>query len=144
MYSLGELKKQNQEIDDLIAVLRVLIKEENLINNPLVCNMVSQFNEKVWMHLVFEEKSIYAELALHPNPEIKNIAEEFHNSAREIKKEFSAYMKLWCLVSGAERHHQAFFEQSSDIMNKIKQRVTYEAEKVFPLIEDSETTYVKV
>ncbi|HED35880.1 MAG TPA: hemerythrin domain-containing protein [Gammaproteobacteria bacterium] len=144
MYSLGELKKQNREIDDLIAVLSVLIKEESLISNPLVCDMVSQFNEKVWMHLVFEEKSIYAELTLHPDPEIKKIAEEFHNSAKEIKKEFSAYMKLWCLVSGAERHHQAFSEQSAEIMNKVKQRVTYEAEKVFPLIEESETTYVRV
>ncbi len=144
MYSLNELKKQNQEINDLIDVLRVLIKEESLINNPLVCDMVSQFNEKVWMHLVFEEKSIYAELAQHPNSEIKEIAAQFHNSAKEIKKEFSAYMKLWCLVSGAERHHQAFFEQSSYIMDKVKQRVTYEVDKVFPLIEASETTYVKV
>jgi len=144
MYSIDELKKQNHEIDDLIAVLRVLIKEESLINNPLVCNMVSQFNEKVWMHLVFEEKSIYAELTLHPSPEIKKIADIFHRSAKEIKKDFSAYMRLWCLVSGSERHHQAFFEQSCTIMDKVKQRVTYEVENIFPLIEESETTYVRV
>ncbi|VAW67173.1 hypothetical protein MNBD_GAMMA09-3038 [hydrothermal vent metagenome] len=144
MYSLNELKKQNQEINDLIDVLQILIREEALINNPVVCDLVSRFNEKVWMHLVFEDKSIYSELARHHNPDISQIAHEFHNSAKVIKKDFSAYMKLWCLVSGAERHHQAFYEQSSDIMNKVKLRVIFETEKVFPLIESSETTYVKV
>ncbi len=144
MYSLNELKKQNQEINDLIDVLKVLIKEKSLTDNPVVCDMVSRFNEKVWMHLVFEEKSIYAELAKHHNPDISKIAHDFHDSAKEVKKDFSNYMRLWCLVSGSERHHQAFYEQSSDILEKVKQRVIFETEKVFPLIESSETTYVKV
>jgi len=144
MYSLSELKKQNKDINDLIDVLEILIKEDHLMENPWVCDMVSRFNEKAWMHLVFEDKSIYSELAKHHNPDIRQIAKSFHDSAKSIKKDFANYMKLWSLVSGSERHHQAFCDQSSLILDKIRQRITYETEKVFPLIEDSETTYTRV
>jgi len=136
MYSLSELKKQNQEISDLIEVLQVLIINKKLINNPYVCDMVSRFNEKVWMHLVFEDNTIYSELAKHHNPDISEIAQRFHDSAREIKKEFSTYVKNWCKASGADHHQQAFCNNSLEILNKIKQRIEYETDKMFPLIEN--------
>lgn len=135
MYSLSELKKQNQEISDLIEVLHVLISDKKLINNPFVCDLVSRFNEKVWMHLVFEDNTIYAELAKHHNPDISEIAQNFHDSAKEIKKEFSAYVKLWCKTSGTEHNKQAFCGNSSEMLDKIKQRIEYETNKIFPLVE---------
>ncbi len=135
MYSLSELKKQNQEINDLIEVISTLIKEKKLMTNPFVCDLVTRFNEKVWMHLVFEENSIYVELAKHHNPKISEIASEFHESAREIRKDFSAYMKHWCKVSGSDHHQQAFCEETAQMLNKIKARIDYESEKMFPLVE---------
>jgi len=139
MYSLSELKKQNQEISDLIEVLQVLINDKKLIKNPFVCDLVSRFNEKVWMHLVFEDNTIYSELAKHQNPDISEIAQRFHGSAREIKKDFSAYVKRWCQASGADHHQQAFCGNSLEMLDKIKQRIEFETDKIFPLIEnDSE------
>ena len=135
MYTLSELKKQNQEINDLIDVLRVLVKEDSLINNPFVCDLVSRFNEKVWMHLVFEDNSIYSELAKNHNPDISEIANSFHESAREIRKEFTGYVKLWCKSSTTEQQRKAFCEQSTNILDKIQQRIIYETEKMFPLVE---------
>ncbi|RDH81296.1 MAG: hypothetical protein DIZ80_14425 [endosymbiont of Galathealinum brachiosum] len=135
MYSLSELKKQNQEISDLIEVLRVLFNDKKLVNNPFVCDLVSRFNEKVWMHLVFEDNTIYSELAKHHNPDISEIAKSFHDSAKEIKKEFSCYVKHWCKASGADHHQQAFCGDSSAILDKITQRIEFETDKIFPLVE---------
>jgi len=135
MYTLTELKKQNQEITDLIEVIDVLTKDKKLINNPFVCELVSRFNEKVWMHLVFEDNTIYSELAKHHNPNISDIAKQFHDNAKEIKKEFTAYVKLWCKTSGADHHHQAFCGSTSEILKKIKRRIKFETDKIFPLIE---------
>ena len=137
MYTLSELKKQNQEISDLIEVLEALLKEQKLIGNPLVCDLVSRFNEKVWMHLVFEDDSIYAELSKHHNPDISTIANQFHDSAKDIKKEFSSYVKLWCKASGADHHHQAFCEQTAEMLGKIKQRITFETQQMFPMVEST-------
>ena len=138
MYSLSELKKQNQEIGDLADVLDVLINKQNLIQNPFVCDLVCRFNEKVWMHLVFEDNSLYNELAKHHNPDISNLAESFHNSTKAIRKEFSDYVKLWCKASGADHHQQAFCEQTPKILNKVRQRIKFETEKMFPLVESDE------
>ena len=135
MYTLSELKKQNQEISDLIEVISTLIKEHKLMNNPFVCDLVTRFNEKVWMHLVFEENSIYTELAKHHNPKISEIASEFHESSRIIRKDFSAYMKQWCKASGEDHHQQAFCEQTEIMLQKIKDRIDYETNKMFPLVE---------
>jgi len=135
MYTLSELKKQNQEISDLIEVISVLINNGKLMNNPFVCDLVSRFNEKVWMHLVFEDNSLYTELAKHHNPDISEIANQFHDSAKSIKKEFAAYMKLWCKASGADHHQQAFCEQTSDMLEKVKERIAFETEQMFPLVE---------
>ena len=135
MYTLDELKKQNQDISDLIDVLEVLIEHEPLTNNSFVCELVSRFNEKVWMHLVFEENTIYSELSRHHNPDISNIANQFHTSAKQLKKHFSGYVKLWCHSATEKGDHKAFIELSAKIFNLIRDRIRVESEEIFPLVE---------
>lgn len=135
MYTLDELKRQNNEISDLIDVLSVLVNHQELYKNPFVCELVSSFNEKVWMHLVFEENTIYSELAKHHNPDISRIAETFHESARAIRKIFTGYVKLWCQTSTDDGNHEAFVKQSSKIFQLLRERVDYESSEMFPLIE---------
>ena len=84
---------------------------------------------------MFEENTIYSELARHHNPDISNIAKAFHDSAREIRKIFSHYVKLWCQTSTDAGNHEAFIDQSTKIFDLIRQRVRYESEEMFPLIE---------
>lgn len=135
MYTLDELKKQNSEISDLIDVLSALIDHQNLRGNPYVCDLVTTFNEKVWMHLVFEDNTIYSELARHHNPDISSIAKDFHNSAREIKKDFSNYVKLWCKTTNDQASKDDFTKQSGRIFQLIQNRVKFELEEMFPIIE---------
>ena len=52
MYSVGELKKQNEDISELCDLLSVLIEHRSLHNNSYVCELMARFREKVWMHLV--------------------------------------------------------------------------------------------
>lgn len=135
MYTLDELKKQNREISDLIDALSVLTEHENLRTNPFACELVSRFNEKVWMHLVFEDNTIYAELAKHHNPDISRIANQFHSSAREMKKHFARYVKLWCQTAPGNGSHAAFIAESNKIFALVRQRVKIESEEIFPLVE---------
>ena len=72
MYSVDELKKQNEDIADLCDVLSVLIEHRSLHNNRYVCELMARFREKVWMHLVFEDNTIYAELIRHNDKSISD------------------------------------------------------------------------
>jgi hemerythrin-like domain-containing protein len=132
MYTLTELKKQNKEISDLINVLSVLIEQPSLRDNPFVCELLSRFNEKVWMHLVFEENAIYSELSKHHNPDINGIARQFHDSAKLVRKNFTQYVKLWCHSSA---NQEQLITESKNIFQLIQGRISYETDEMFPLAE---------
>jgi hemerythrin-like domain-containing protein len=135
MYSLEELKQQNQDIKSLCDVLSVLIENTGLHDNPYVCELMSRFREKVWMHLVFEDNTIYAELVRHQNRSVSSIAKTFHDSARVIKKKFSGYVRRWCNPAVTDKEHEALLEESREIFKLIRERIDYENEQMFPLIE---------
>ena len=135
MYSLEELKQQNQDIKSLCDVLSVLIENTALHDNPYVCDLMSRFREKVWMHLVFEDNTIYAELVRHQNRSVSSIAKTFHDSARVIKKKFSGYVRRWCNPAVTDKEHEALLEESREIFKLIRERIDYENEQMFPLIE---------
>jgi hypothetical protein len=134
MYSLEDLKKQNQDISALCDVLSVLIEHKSLHSNPYVCELMSQFREKVWMHLVFEDNTIYAELARHHNPRISEAAREFHDSARQLRKRFSGYVKSWCVPVIDDQRHQQLIAESNAIFSMVQERIRYENDHIFPLI----------
>ena len=137
MYSLDELKQQNQEIKDLCDVLSVLIENKSLHSNPYVCELMSRFREKVWMHLVFEDNAVYAELLRHEHRSVSDAAKKYHDSARAIRKKFSGYVRRWCNPAVTNEEHAALVEESREIFGQIRERADYENEKMFPLIEET-------
>ena len=134
MYSLDELKDQNQEISDLCAVLSVLVEQKSLHNNPFVCDLMARFKEKVWLHLVFEDNTIYSALSRHDNSAVSEVARDFHDSARQIKKRFSRYVRRWCNPSVGDKDHDELVIESREIFRLIIDRVEFENQKMFPLI----------
>jgi len=136
MYSLDELKAQNQEISDLCAVLSVLVEQPSLHNNPYVCELMSRFKEKVWIHLVFEDNTIYSALSQHDDTDVSDIARDFHDSARQIKKRFSSYVRRWCNPAVGQSEHEELVTESREIFQLISDRVKFENEKMFPLVTE--------
>jgi hypothetical protein len=136
MYSLDELKKQNQDISELCEVLSVLIENKSLHNNPYVCELMSRFKEKVWMHLVFEDKTVYAELARHQDEAISEVARAFHDSGKEIRKRFSGYARHWCKPAIDDAEQDVMLEETREILRLIMDRVRYENEHMFPLVTE--------
>lgn len=134
MYSPDELKQQNEDIAALCRVLSVLVEKKALHDNPYVCELMARFKEKVWIHLVFEDNTVYAQLARHDNSDISETAREFHDSAREIRKRFSAYVKHWCKPAVSDAEHEALISESREIFRLISERIEYENAHMFPLI----------
>ena len=135
MYSLEELRLQNQEISQLCDVLTVLMEKSELHNNPFVCELMNRFKEKVWVHLVFEDNTFYASLLHTGKDETTKIAKDFHDSAKVIKHRFSGFVRHWCSLPGTSPEHDSFKNESSEIFTLIRNRITYENEQIFPLVE---------
>jgi hemerythrin-like domain-containing protein len=138
MYSLDELKEQNKEISQLCDVLSVLMEQQSLHNNPFVCELMTRFKEKVWVHLVFEDNTIYAALLHTGDEKVSNLAKAFHDSAKEIKHRFSGFVRHWCSLPGSSSEHEILSNESREIFTLIRERITYENEKIFPLVEQQQ------
>lgn len=135
MYSLDELKQQNLEISQLCEVLCILMAQQLLHDNPYVRELLTRFKEKVWVHLVFEDNTFYTALLQSDDQSVRNTVQDFHDSAKEIKHRFSAFVRHWCSSPESESEHKKLSQESSEIFNLIKNRIAYENEKIFPLVE---------
>ena len=135
MYSLDELKNQNQEISQLCDVLSVLMEQQSLHDNPFVAELMKRFKEKVWVHLVFEDNTIYAALLHTGDEKTSNVAKAFHDSAKEIKHRFSGFVRHWCSMPESNQERENLRKESSEIFGLIKDRISYENEQIFPLVE---------
>lgn len=138
MYSLDELRKQNLEISQLCDVLSILMEQPSLHDNPFVCELMKRFKEKVWVHLVFEDNTIYAALLHTGDENISNIAKAFHDSAKEIKHRFSGFVRHECSASDSAEQHEAFSKENSEIFSMIRERINYENQHIFPLVEQQQ------
>ena len=134
MYTLEELEQQNRDIANLCQVLLVLVQEPELRGNPYVCDLVSRFYDKVWMHLMFEDKSLYTDLLNSPESSVVAQVTSFHDSARALKKRFGSHIKQWCHVDADEEGHETFRDEMTDVIGAIMERVAAENEQMIPLV----------
>jgi len=134
MYTLDELKQQNEDISQLCDVLSVLMEDSGLHNNDYVEELMSRFREKVWMHLVFEDNAIYAGLLKSGDQDIRDAAKQFHDSANEIKHRFANFIKHWRHMNVADDEHEPLCKDCSEVFMMIRDRIQFENEQIFPLI----------
>jgi len=139
MYTLDELKKQNEEISQLCDVLSILMEQPALHDNPFVCELMKRFKEKVWVHLVFEDNTIYAPLLHADDEEVSRIAKSFHRSAKEIKHRFSDFVRKSCSPSVSDEEHETLTKKSREVFSMIRERINYEDQKIFPLVEQQQS-----
>ena len=135
MYSLDNLKIQNQDIAQLCDVLSVLMEQPSLHDNPFVYELMKQFKEKVWLHLVFDDNTLYADLLHTEDETVSNIAKAFRDSAKEIKHRFSNFVRHGCSLPVTNAEHDDLRLESREIFMMIRDRITYENTQIFPLVE---------
>ena len=135
MYSVEELQQQNRDIADLCRVLEVVVENPQLRGNPYACDLLSKFFDKVWMHLVFEDKSLYSDLLLHQDDEVVKIASSFHDSAKKLKKSFRKRVRQWCNVAPLkEGEKDSFQDEMLIVIEDVMRRVKSENEVIIPLV----------
>jgi len=134
MYTLDELKKQNDDISQLCDVLSVLIENISLHDNSYVEELMTRFREKVWMHLVFEDNTIYAGLLKSDDEAVRDAAKDFHESAHEIKHLFANFIKHWRHMAVADDEHEPLCKDCREVFKMIRDRIEFENTQIFPLI----------
>ena len=134
MYTLDELKEQNKDISQLCDVLSVLMENISLHDNPYIEELMNRFKEKVWVHLVFEDNTIYSSLLKSDDETVREAAKTFHDSGREIKHRFTNFVKHWRHMTVADDEHEPLCKDCHKVFTMIRERIEFENTQIFPLI----------
>ena len=133
MMPVEELRKENDEINDLSNVLSNLISDQSLRNNPVFCGLLERFRSKLDSHLKHEARSIYPELLNHDEKKIKQVAKDFLSNTHELERILSKYVKRWCHCINTENHKE-FENETMEIFRLINERIQMEEDYLFPVL----------
>lgn len=135
MIPVNEFREENQEIIELCQVLAVLLTDEKLVTNPIVCELFDRFRDKVAAHLLHQDRDAYGKLLRDRGNEASNLADAFLENTHELKKLVSKYNKKWCRNRPDASSAGKFQQQTTEIFSLVNQRLVMEEEKLFPILE---------
>lgn len=132
MVAVKELEQENQEIVALASILGVLIDKPEFRNNPVFCELLHRFMDKIEQHLSHEARSVYNELL--SRKETNDAATRFISNAHELEKILGGYTKRWCVPIPSTELHDRFVEETREIFRLLNERISMESQHLFPIL----------
>ena len=134
MMAKEELEAENQEIINLAAILAVLIDKVEFRSNPVFCDMLHRFMDKISQHLSHEARSVYSDLLSDSNKETNHAASQFNSNAHELEKILGGYTKRWCVPIPSTKKHEEFVAETQEIFRLLNERIDMENNHLFPYL----------
>ncbi len=138
MVDVTDFGKENQEIVHLSAILRILVDHSDLRENPVFCDLMTRFRDKIWAHLLHEDRAVYSELLGHRDKSVNDVADQFLANTHALKKILSTYIKRWCqtpgVISGEQEANDTFLDETREVFRLVDERINLENTKLFPII----------
>ncbi|TNG00358.1 MAG: hypothetical protein EP297_03895 [Gammaproteobacteria bacterium] len=137
MIPLAEFRSENNEILDLCRVVNVLIIDYELRKNPVVCELLDRFLDRVDAHIMHEDRSIYGDLLAKHTAEANKLASHFLGNTQELKRVMKDYKKSWCKADYEKEKHEGYVKETQSIIKLVCDRIDFENHKIFPIFEES-------
>jgi hypothetical protein len=135
MVPISEFRQENQEIEDIGNVLKVLVESASLRKNSVFCELIERFGKKVCLHLEHESRSVYSNLLTDEDPKLNEAAKHFIDNTHELKKIFSSYIKKWHKKHDDINEYDALLKETKEVFVLVDKRIILENEHLFPLLQ---------
>ncbi|MCK5901754.1 MAG: hemerythrin domain-containing protein [Cocleimonas sp.] len=134
MVSIDTLQDQNHKIAELSNVLEVLLRNRELCDTQLTCDIFFSYVDLVKEHLSVEERNLYQPMLTHSDTAVKKVADQFMTGSSEIKRVFAQYLKRWCRKKTLHiKNHAKFINDTDDMFELVWKRIVDETEKLYPM-----------
>ena len=131
--SIETLQQHNHRIAEHSKVLSVLIRDRELCDTQVMCDVFFSYVDAVKEHLDTEDRNIYQPMLVHSDGDIKNTAGLFMSGSIEIKRVIAEYTKQWCRKSTLRiKNHDQFVSDTEDIFELVWKRIIDESEHLYP------------
>jgi len=137
MLDFEMLNKQNHKIAELSRVLSYLIESRLICDTETTCHLFFDYINRVNEHLDLGDRNFYKDLVSHQDQDINNIASNFMNGSKGIKRIFKKYIRVWCNPKKQTlkiKDHAQFIVESNEMFETVLSRIQDEQEKLYPLL----------
>ncbi|HIO92310.1 MAG TPA: hemerythrin domain-containing protein [Leucothrix mucor] len=135
MISIDSLQEQNHKIAELSNVLEVLLKNRELCDTQVTCDMFFSYVDLVKDHLQLEDRNLYQPMLTHSDSSVKKVADQFMTGSTEIKRVFDQYLKKWSRKNTLRiKNHDKFISDTSDMFELVWRRIVDETEHLYPVV----------
>lgn len=135
MIPLAQLRAQHEEIGELMTVLSLLIHDDNSRATTITLDLFKSLSEKVRAHIALEDSTLYKELLVHEDPEIKRVARNFLSGSHHLKRCLGDYMQRACTPHSTQQNCSAFIKETEEVFGLLNERIRTEETKFYPLAE---------
>ena len=133
MTSIETLQKDNHKIAEYSKVLSVLIRDRELCDTQVLCDIFFNYVNAVQEHLDVEARNVYQPMLVHSDADIKHAAGQFMSGSVEIKRVIAEYTKQWCRKDSLRiKDHEKFISDTDDIFELVWSRIIDESEHLYP------------
>jgi len=133
MTPIEELKKQHQEIGELLAVLSLLVHDDTARKTRIVERLFSELAKKVSDHFHLEEATLYKDLLVHQDDQVQRMARNFISGSQGLKRLFTQYIHHDCMNMAKEKDCSAFVKETEEIFGLLQKRIEVEESRFYPL-----------
>lgn len=132
---IKELKEQHTEICDLMKVLSILLKNEEVCHSKVTFRLFEELVNMLKNHFTLEDKTLYPSLLVHDDHEIKSVAGHFVSGTKAINQFFTKYARQWSSPEATQNDTDAFLRETDGLFDFLKKRIDAEEKQFFAIVE---------
>jgi hemerythrin-like domain-containing protein len=97
--------------------------------------LLSKLAGVVSLHLAMEDKTLYPNLAAHPDTSSRATAQRYHDEMGSIGVVFNTYISTWRTTAQMLEDPARFNIESKAIFNALSKRIHLENTELYPLLD---------
>lgn len=139
MIPIKELKQQHAEVCDLMKVLSILFKDEEVRHSKVTFRLFEELISALKNHFNLEDRTLYPSLLIHEDSEVKRVAGHFVSGTKAINQFFTKYAHQWSNPESAKTDTAAFLRETEGLFDFLKKRIDAEEKQFFAIVEKKES-----
>jgi hemerythrin-like domain-containing protein len=137
MGNLSNLKKQHDEIADVMTNIENLIKKGGLESTAKdIAFGINAMAGKLKMHLMSEDQYLYPQLMNSTDIHLRTTAESFYAEMGQLAEVFTKFVQEYNVPAKILKDTEKFKIDCKKVFDAVRSRISKEGNKLYPLLEE--------
>ena len=138
MKQVREIRKQHQEILQVINAVFLSLKTERIINSDFAIRLLlSALSKRLKIYLTAVDKVLYPAFMNQKEAEIRSSVREFLTETGKIKVMFEDYTQKWVKTTSISQNDIAFIMDTNETFSTLLRSISKGDEVLFSLIRNN-------